>query len=294
MKKCDETLNRPAASTLLKLPKIPLPTFSGEYTQWLSYYETFSALVHRNAALDNVARFHYLLSSVKGGALKRIESIEVTPESYDVALKLLVERYQKRNIIIREHIWHLLNLPSIANKTTAATLRDLIDTVSSHLRALTSLGRPVAHWDDLIVEIMLSKLDSVTLDKWNDECPTERVPTLEELMKFLDKRCNHLEDIPKIRKQHSTAAQKTAARPSRSSFVVSESAKTTRKCTYCDATNHLIYRCRQFLTLTANQRFAAIHERNLCNNCLKVGHTHQTCTSEKCRNCNRHHHTLLH
>ena len=73
--------------------------------------------------------------------------MEVTAENYQVALKLLIDRYQKKPLIIKEHIRHLLNLQSIT-KVSAASLRDLVDTVSVHLRALKSLGRTVADWDD--------------------------------------------------------------------------------------------------------------------------------------------------
>ncbi|XP_036347090.1 uncharacterized protein LOC118756433 [Rhagoletis pomonella] len=288
-------------SKKLRLPEIPLPTFSGDYTQWLSYYDTFSALVHRNSALDNVTRFHYLRSSLKDGALRRIQSIEVTSDNYEIALKSLVERYQKRNVIVREHIRQLFNVPSIANKSSSSALRELIDSVNIHLRALSSLGRPVAHWDDLVIEIVLPKLDNSTLEKWNDEAPTDRLPTLEEVFKFLEKRCTHLEE--RAAASRSTTQQCVNSNKSpkpfrssqqRSAFVVSENVKPQRNCTYCSGTNHVIYRCRKFLALNPKQRFDAIHQRNLCNNCLKADHTHINYESEKCRACKRSHHTLLH
>ena len=72
----------------------------------------------------------------------------------------------------------MLNLPAIANKAAPLALRDLIDTVNIHLRALTSPSRPVAQWDDIIVELIITKLDINTLDKWNDAANTERSPTL--------------------------------------------------------------------------------------------------------------------
>ena len=44
------------------------------------------------------------------------------------------------------------------------------------------------------MELIIPKLDTNTLDKWNDQANTQRSPTLDELLKFLDKRCNHLKE----------------------------------------------------------------------------------------------------
>lgn len=294
--RANDSLNQSIGGSSLKLPKISLPFFSGDYTQWISYYDTFTALVHKNAALDDVTRFHYLRSSLKDGALRRIESVEVTADNYEVALKLLTDRYQKKPLIVREHVRHLINLTTIT-KVSAVALRDLVDTVSVHLRALKSLGRPVAQWDDIVLELILSKLDNSTLDKWNDEAPTDRIPTLDELIKFLERRCSHLEDRSSNRHQVNQVPSVTKQVPFkqvRTSLSASETSSYQKICLYCKGTNHLIYRCRKFLTLAPKQRFDSIHERNLCNNCLKSGHSHQTCEAERCKECKGLHHTLLH
>ncbi|XP_036322214.1 uncharacterized protein LOC118736233 [Rhagoletis pomonella] len=209
-----------------------------------------------------------------------IQSMEVTAENYDAALKLLVERYQRRNIIVREHIRQLFNIHSIAAKIGPLALRDLIDSVSIQLRALASLGRPVKHWDDLVIELVLSKLDNTTLEKWNDESPTDLLPTLDELFKFLEERCNHLEERSSVQRTKlpsqpseslGKAPPKNRSTQPRASFVATENLKPQRDCTFCNGTNHVIYRCRKFLALSPKQRFDAIHQKNLCNNCLKKG-----------------------
>ena len=56
-------------------------------------------------------------------------------------------------------------------------------------------------WDDIIAELIRTKVDTNTLDKWSDEANTERLPTLDELLKFSDKSCNHLEERLSTRQQ---------------------------------------------------------------------------------------------
>lgn len=292
-------LNTSLGGSTVKLPKVTLPTFSGDYTKWMSYYETFSALVDNNDSLDSVTKFHHLRASLSGEALRRIESIEVEEKNYVEALMMLRDRYANNSIIVEEHVKGLLNFPPIS-KVTANNIRELVDTVTVHLRSLTSLGRPVAHWDDLIICIVLSKLDHITYDKWIDVRSTERLPTLKELFKFLDKRCQQLER--KTSQQHHAQPSLALAAPSKvykvnRTQVPKASLVTTnvqKVCTYCSKPNHNVYRCRKFLALTPKERFIAANKNNLCINCLKNGHNHQNCESDKCRLCQGTHHTLVH
>ena len=44
----------------LKLPRLDLPTFDGNYLSWTSFWELFDACVHRNESLSNIERMQYL------------------------------------------------------------------------------------------------------------------------------------------------------------------------------------------------------------------------------------------
>lgn len=50
------------------LPRISIPKFSGEFTEWETFRDHFRSVVIDNADLSEVARMHYLLSSLKGEA----------------------------------------------------------------------------------------------------------------------------------------------------------------------------------------------------------------------------------
>jgi len=45
-------------------------------------------------------------------------------------------------------------------------LRELLDTMLKHFRALKALKRPTETWDDLIIHIITSKLDPTTGKAW--------------------------------------------------------------------------------------------------------------------------------
>lgn len=52
-------------NSLLKLPNIDLPTFNGEYEQWITFRDTFEAIIDTNTNLTKVQKFYYLQSAVR-------------------------------------------------------------------------------------------------------------------------------------------------------------------------------------------------------------------------------------
>ena len=63
---------------------------------------------------------------------------------------------------------------------------------------------------------------------------------------------------------------------------------------YCVG-KHPLCVCRKFKTVSAEQRMNLVRKHQLCLNCLQSGHFTQQCTSDqKCRECLKPHHMLLH
>ncbi|XP_037891002.1 uncharacterized protein LOC119638335 [Glossina fuscipes] len=67
-------------------------------------------------------------------------------------------------------------------------------------------------------------------------------------------------------------------------------------CSFCRKPGHVIYRCSDFLSLSAADRLNKVHALKLCVNCLKFKkHNLSDCTSKgRCRTCGKGHHSLLH
>ncbi|XP_066248163.1 uncharacterized protein [Euwallacea similis] len=77
----------------VKLPVISLPTFSGDYKDWLGFRDTYVSLIHNNHSLNQIQKFHYLRASLQGVASQVLETLEFTDNNYDVAWTTLSERY---------------------------------------------------------------------------------------------------------------------------------------------------------------------------------------------------------
>ncbi|XP_029163323.1 uncharacterized protein LOC114934777 [Nylanderia fulva] len=58
-----------------------------------------------------------------------------------------------------------MDLPSMP-KENLVDLQHIADGATKHIKALEALGRPTLHWDDLIVHVLSSKLDTLTMREW--------------------------------------------------------------------------------------------------------------------------------
>lgn len=175
-----------------KLPELVLDTFAGDITKWKSFIESFDNHVHKNPKLTEITKFQYLRNTVKGLAAKTFENLDFVSDNYEEARNLLIERFDKPNIIAEGHIRALFSIKSI-DKPNSIKLLELLDEFNSHLRPLKTLGRSVAYWDDIIVFLMVSKFDAETKNKWRDESPSDHLPSLEELSKFIKSRSHKLD-----------------------------------------------------------------------------------------------------
>ena len=105
----EATENSPRTSTIdgsrnsskLKLPKLQLLSFTGSYTDWMSFADLFRASVDSNNHLSNSEKSNYLKACVKGEAVKLISSVTITDYNYEIAWELVHERYENNKSIVQ-------------------------------------------------------------------------------------------------------------------------------------------------------------------------------------------------
>lgn len=95
------------SATHVTLPRLELPKFDGQLTNWSAFYSVFQTSVVSNPTLDNIERFQYLLTVLSGPALDMIKTVPLTAANFTVAWNLLVTRFASE----RRHIFfHMKNL----------------------------------------------------------------------------------------------------------------------------------------------------------------------------------------
>ncbi|XP_030759214.1 uncharacterized protein LOC115884703, partial [Sitophilus oryzae] len=270
-----------ASTPNIKLPQITLPTFDGSYEHWLFFKDTFESLIHKEPSIPLINKFHYLRLSLKGQAADLLKSLECSSSNYEVAWQLLVDRYENKQLLVKNHIKALFQLDSIS-KESFSGLRNLLDSMTRHLRALEVLGQPVSSWDALLIHLVSSKLDNNSRREWEADSSKLESITIADFTKFLQEKCKILESI-------QSTQTPTTSRNIRGMSV----SKHTPKCCFCQK-EHTIYNCNSFIALNVHSRLSEVKRLKLCINCLRNNHVVKDCRSIPCRKCQQRHNTLLH
>ncbi|XP_050508161.1 uncharacterized protein LOC114343607 [Diabrotica virgifera virgifera] len=271
----------------VKLPPIQLSVFHGDYLKWIEFKDTFEGLIHNNKVLADIQKYHYLRASLKGDALKIIQSLDFSAQNYISAWQTLCNRFDNSRMLVNNHLKALFEIENL-NKESALGLRSMIDSVKKHLFALKSLQLPTEHWDAIMVYLVSGKLDKFSSREWEKRKIDNSLPSLNEFLEFLKNRADFLETIELSNVTKPDYKSNYQDKRSRS-LLTSKS----RSCNFCKQ-NHLIYLCEEFLKLSVAQRWDKIKQLNLCRNCLCTGHSYKQCKSFGCKICKAKHSSLLH
>jgi hypothetical protein len=284
----------------VKLPDLNLPSFSGNYSNWTSFHDTFQTLIHTRTDLNNCQKFHYLKSCLKGDAFSTVEALSISSGNYQVAWELLEKRYNNLRLIVQEHVNSILSIHKISKASNTA-LRQLINNVNTNIEALKILKQPTDKWDALLVPIIIEKLDYGTNREWQSKLKTE-VPALTSLIEFLEQRCLTLEALENLNK-FNVSKQPTSSKCNPNASKDTKACSATQiqednkqfSCYYCKNPTHTINKCAEFLDLSHHDKIQNVNNRNLCKNCLRPNHSTADCRSKfKCKYCHQNHNSLLH
>jgi hypothetical protein len=102
---------RAADSKRAKLPQIQLQRFDGTIDSWFSFWDTFRVLVHDETSLSAVEKFNFLQSCLEGEAVELISGIPITPQGYDNAIDLILEKFGDSKKLIRVLNQEIVSLP---------------------------------------------------------------------------------------------------------------------------------------------------------------------------------------
>ncbi|XP_066958135.1 uncharacterized protein [Macrobrachium rosenbergii] len=169
----------------VKLPRLELPKYSGDLTEWQSFCERFDALVDQSE-LPVISKFSYLQSLLQGEALTVIQGLAPTSANYKVACELLKERFGRPERIIFAYVQGLLN-DSFAPRSKGTYVESswkLQDQLLRHVRSLEALCISGDQYGVVLTSIILSRLLQDMKLEWSRESAGHE-SDLEWLVKFL-------------------------------------------------------------------------------------------------------------
>ncbi|XP_029659414.1 uncharacterized protein LOC115233245 [Formica exsecta] len=242
----------------IRLPTIELPKFSDDTVEWLSFRDTFESLISKNENIDPIQKFHYLKAALEGGAAQIIKSLEFTAVNYAVAWDTICDRFNNKRLLTHNHIKAIFNIKPLKEEFSGQ-IRETVDTLNKHLRALNVLDQATEHWDALLIYLLATKLDNISARVWEKERAENDVPTLKDFKAFLNSRANLLEAL----EQKDNSDQK---------LKQTERSKIS----------------------TPQKRSNYVKGAKLCLNCMRPEHYLKDCKAAACKQCSGKHNTLLH
>ena len=174
----------------------------------------------------------------------------------------------------------LIDLPSPSNSLTS--LQQFHDSIESHTRSLTALGKNSDSYSDLLVPITLGKLPTEVKRNLAREWRSEEW-TLGELQGALLVEIRILETTTSTSHKHPTASFLANAHNTSNPEI-----KRKYPCVYCSG-SHPPSNC---VAIADSKKRLEIVKQRLCFNCLAHHKSSQCQSKNRCRNCKRKHHLL--
>ena len=270
----------------MRIPKITLPEFSGKFEDWLSFHDLFVSLVHDNKHLSGTHKMCYMRSSLKGEALKVIDTFPTCDASYEPAWEMLKKWFNNKYVLTKQHVNAIINWPKLRNKGTKG-IHNLVDGFERHTKLLSQLGEDASGYGMLLTQLLVSKLDEETKHDWEVQVEATGKHSISELYDFLHSQTRILDAA-------AADYRLTGRHPQRRLVANVLASNSPIVCENCNEAHHL-WRCDAFQLLTLEERASFVRARKLCNNCLSPGHWAKTFKSRfRCTHCSGKHHTLMH
>lgn len=117
----------------------------------------------------------------------------------------------------------------------------------THRNALTAL-RPTDNWDDMVIYLIISKLNTITSREQQNSLTGTELPTFKQFIEFLNHRCQVLEATEKL----STLSASSSSRSQNNNKKFMSQSSCSYRHSYC----------RDFFNLSMSQRIAEARNIN--------------------------------
>lgn len=173
-------------SATTKLPKLEIAKFSGDLRSWQKFWNQFESTIHKNSTLPAIAKFQYLTSYLTGKAAAAIEGLPISDRNYDIAVKTLIERFGKEDVIIEDHMSRLLDVRPVHDLRDIERLRTLYDEIRSGVRSLEALGVSSSTYGALLLTVLRKSIPTELCLAYFRRKAASRETPQDELLGFLD------------------------------------------------------------------------------------------------------------
>ena len=147
---------------MIHLPPCDTDIFYGDYVNWPTFRDMFSALHKNNPRLSPVEKLYYLLQKTKGEAHNIIRTCPLTNDGFALAWQNLEDRFENKRVLINAQLKILFNISAVIRET-GPNLKNLQRTINDCITNLSLLNVNTDSWHVIFVYICSTKLPDNTL-----------------------------------------------------------------------------------------------------------------------------------
>ena len=272
----------------VKLQKYTITPFSGDYKDWLRFWNQFAVEVD-GSTISEISKFNYLLELVKGKPRDDILGLPHTVDGYEEAKRILVQNYGKDSKVHKALIKDLENILPVTNIHKLEQVHDFYNKLSRIVRTLTTMKK--LSTAQSTVYTLMDKLGSVREvivqkdDNWEEWGLEELV---EHLRRYIERNPLRTDAI-----SHAVNKEEKPARYGRRDrdkllFNIKQGKLT---CIYCDSIDHTSTKCTRVLDVASRRE--VLKRKKACFNCATPGHQVSSCRARGCHRCGQKHHTTI-
>ena len=282
----------------ITLPKINVPIFSGEPSEYATFVNLFDEAI-ANKISCNRSKLTHLSALLRGEALQAVKPFltENETDSYVKAREVLQVRFGNKFLLSQS----ILNSLSNGKKVSGPQgMRQLSDEIAEARAVLNKTGDAVEMNSQSVIKGVLARCPLFIQRKWSKLALDIRerdgnYPGFLELENFMKKEAMRASDpmygmLTETKAQIKTNVLSAEPESTRGKF------SRDRYCVVCGA-KHELWNCQEFKSLNVDDKFAAARTCGACYICLQRGHMASMCQTEsRCatNGCGGKHHTLLH
>ncbi|XP_058457001.1 uncharacterized protein LOC131434350 [Malaya genurostris] len=228
-----EQVSNRSPQSVVRLPPINVPTFSGERKHWRSFKDIYETTIHNRMDLKDSMKMQYLVSYLEGDARRLVSSFPISDANYREAWATLTNFYDKKKYTVFALVREFVDQSAI-NTASSSNLRRLVTTSDDVVRQLNALGDEFNTRDPWLIHLLLEKIDKETRSLWAQRIIDMENPTFEEFLKFLDDRCDALETCTAFSKKPDGGKELAKRQPPMEKKLQSlHTAKAVEKCAKC-------------------------------------------------------------
>ncbi|KAI5638480.1 hypothetical protein NE865_08946 [Phthorimaea operculella] len=257
------------------LPPVTVPVFAGDYADWPAFEDLYSSVVHTRTDITPAYKMAQLMSRLHGEPHELLTHLAVSDSNYEVAWKILTDRYRNKRLIVDRLLDQWLSIPII---TRGTDLREKIfHPVSVANSALERQGLPVAGYGYILVHTVLRRLPSemvARFEQLHGGKSSDHLPTYEDLKSFLEAESRRVDVQAGEAPRKETSAPRHPERPGaparggNSGQPRRYNTALESGCAYCRETGHGVAACQEFAAQRVQRRRGVAQQRRWCFRCL--------------------------